>query len=275
MTPPDISDWRYRFAGEMFLDTADQNYIGARTAYFDHRYLDFWWSTLHAVEKYLKAILLMNDRPALKGAHDLVKLLEYVQGLDGRLTPPPFVRPIVEGLKEWPTIDVGSFIERLVEFGNADNRYDINGFMVSPQDLFMADQVVYWARRHARPLDVDPDTKLPRDWVEWLKSNPSEWQYWNAPLDRVAALPAHSTRRWPLIRLNAAFFPAKRHRLMRHYRAAGSVSSLEAAKLHLKHTAALSPQRAVVHASLAWVLENIRLPPREKADIQHLLKTYS
>lgn len=36
------------------------NYVGARAAFFERRDYDFWWLTLHAVEKYLKATLLLK-----------------------------------------------------------------------------------------------------------------------------------------------------------------------------------------------------------------------
>lgn len=139
----------------------------------------------------------------------------------------------------------------------------------------MADQLVYWARRHARPLtEQNVKTNAAHDWVEWLANNPKEWQHWNGPLDRVARLSARSTRRWPLVRLNSTFFPEKRHRLLNHWRAAGSVSALMAAKIHLAHSAFGSSKRAETRAALAWALENIRLPMTEKQDILRLLNTH-
>ena len=45
---------------ELFLKTADQTYVVARWCFLNRLYLEFYWNGLHAVEKYLKAALLLN-----------------------------------------------------------------------------------------------------------------------------------------------------------------------------------------------------------------------
>jgi len=272
---PDIRASRDIIAYEMYFETADANYLGARAAFFEHRYHDFWWLTLHAVEKYLKTILLVNDRPAKKGGHDLSELLSQVLDIDQRLTPPLFVRPKVEGLGTWSIDEADAFIDRLNEFGSADNRYDIAGYLCHMPDLFMADQFVYWARRHARRLTlIDGRFANPFDRIAELASAPGDWMHWRGPIDKVAALPPRNTRRWPLVRLNAAFFPTKRHRIGRHIRAAGSVSSIVGLELHLKHSAFATRERAVAHTLFQWMLDNIVLPKKERDRIVQLLQQY-
>src|SRR4051794_9886745 len=86
-------NWQVDIVRQMFINTADDNYVSARVAYFEDRDWDFWWLTLHAIEKYLKAILLLNDRSAKAFGHQLAPLLAAVHSLDARLTPPPFQRP--------------------------------------------------------------------------------------------------------------------------------------------------------------------------------------
>ena len=58
----------------MFIETADENYILARWAAINHLDLDFLGLGLHAIEKYLKALLLLNEKPAKKYGHN-IKLL--------------------------------------------------------------------------------------------------------------------------------------------------------------------------------------------------------
>jgi hypothetical protein len=58
----------------MFVSTADQNYMLARVAFFDGLDLDFFWLSLHALEKYYKAALLMNGQEAKSYGHNLVEL---------------------------------------------------------------------------------------------------------------------------------------------------------------------------------------------------------
>src|ERR1051326_3073810 len=114
----------HQIAQRMFLDTADLNYIGARSAYFEERDWDFWWLTLHSIEKYLKMLLLMNGRTAKNGSHDIKKLLEMVRGVDLRLEPPPLTCPSIIDLEEhWHTYPACKFIKRLSEYGGAGNRY--------------------------------------------------------------------------------------------------------------------------------------------------------
>ena len=49
---------------QMFVDTADQNYLIARWAYHRGLFLDFFWNACQALEKYLKASLLLNGKSA-------------------------------------------------------------------------------------------------------------------------------------------------------------------------------------------------------------------
>lgn len=53
---------------ELFLKTADQTYVVARWCFLNGLYLDFYWNALHALEKYLKAVLLVNGRSAKSAA---------------------------------------------------------------------------------------------------------------------------------------------------------------------------------------------------------------
>jgi hypothetical protein len=48
------------FATRSFRDTADEDYIMARSAYRAELDTQFLWSDLQAIEKYIKAILLYN-----------------------------------------------------------------------------------------------------------------------------------------------------------------------------------------------------------------------
>lgn len=77
-------------ARRMFIDTADNNYILARIAWFNELDRDFWWLGLHAVEKYLKATLLTYDRSAKTGGHDVVSLYRRTLELDPECPCPIF-----------------------------------------------------------------------------------------------------------------------------------------------------------------------------------------
>ena len=60
---------------ELFIKTADDNYVTARWCFHQNLNVDFFWLAVHCVEKYLKAVLLFNGRTAkLKHGHDISKL---------------------------------------------------------------------------------------------------------------------------------------------------------------------------------------------------------
>src|SRR3954452_5491489 len=59
------------FINRSFRDVADRDYICARVCYRLNLAQQFLWAGFQAVEKYLKAILLYNDRSAKKLGHDI------------------------------------------------------------------------------------------------------------------------------------------------------------------------------------------------------------
>jgi len=71
MTPTSLSSATDEFttikhdiAKELFLKTADQTCVVAHWCFLNRLYLDFYWNALHALEKHLKAVLLMNGLSA-------------------------------------------------------------------------------------------------------------------------------------------------------------------------------------------------------------------
>jgi HEPN domain-containing protein len=69
------------FANRSFRDSADQDYIMARQAYRMQLDSQFRWNSLQAVEKYLKAILLYNERSTIGIIHNLVEALKRVRDI--------------------------------------------------------------------------------------------------------------------------------------------------------------------------------------------------
>lgn len=260
-------------ARRMFFDTADLNYIGARAAYFEDRNWDFWWSTLHAAEKYLKCLLLMNGQSAKSGGHDLVKLLAKVTALDARLVPPPFAKPKMAGVDHWsPSVSAG-FVTRLNELGSASNRCGTYGYSIRLQDLLCADQLIFWARRHARPLTWTRPGGQDWDWIEALANSPRDWLQRTGPLEAIAKLPAHDPRRWPLTRMNAAFFPKLRHR-PRPWRIAANNPPIAAWAMRLEKAPPGSDSHRTAHAVIQWVVDTIQLTKDDRLELEALLAAH-
>jgi HEPN domain-containing protein len=123
------------FAIWSFRDTADQDYVVARMAYRALLYAQFHWSALQAVEKYLKAILLLNRIRARDVSHELEKALEYAKEL-------PFELRLTDQTVE--------FLEHLDSF--AKFRYLESSYHVIGHKIVRLDRAVWEIRRYCRVL---------------------------------------------------------------------------------------------------------------------------
>jgi hypothetical protein len=139
---------------EMFLHTADENYIVARWSYDNHLMTDFFWNSVHALEKYMKAVLLFNGISVKVFSHGLEELYNEIENLAGALLPTTLVQPADLDIYNWVDLTPRQFIEKLDRNGNADNRYLTYGYAQHPWYLHMVDASVWAIRRLAVPLDM-------------------------------------------------------------------------------------------------------------------------
>lgn len=257
----------------MFIHTADDNYIGARAAFFERRDYDFWWLTLHAVEKYFKATLLLNGVSANQPNHNLKTLLRRLKGLDARLTPPEFIRPKLAGAAS-PFEETRPFLERLNAYGNPANRYASYSYVVSGTDIFRADHLVYWARRNARVFQHTYRDGVTIDFVDALSKDSRVWRLHDgSPLEKLADAP-NSPAAKHFVRANVAFFPDRRHQPLRNrgtYVRNGPFFNLLNS---LKNSEPDSDQRAEMRAMLTWAIKNIYLPKDEMEHLKRVLAAH-
>jgi hypothetical protein len=141
---------------EMFVDTADQNYLIARWAYHRGLFIDFFWNSVHALEKIFKASLLLNGKSAIGFGHDLTRLFAEVSKYAGNLFPERLTKPHQLGQMHWCEETPAKFLARFNELGDANNRYNVFGYVQRWEDLHHLDQMVYFARRVALDLDASP-----------------------------------------------------------------------------------------------------------------------
>ena len=145
---------------ELFLKTADQTYVVARMCYLNMLALDFCWNAAHAVEKYLKAALLMNGRSSIKNhkgksyVHDIEVLFDEVHSFASELIPTNLKKPDMIEDSQWTEETAKSFIKRLNRAGDANNRYNILGFAQLPGDIYKLDILVFAIRRTVQRLDA-------------------------------------------------------------------------------------------------------------------------
>src|ERR1700687_1899526 len=78
---------------ELFIKTADDNYVTARWCFHQNLNVDFFWLAVHCVEKYLKASLLLNGENVKKQSHDIVMMFPAVRALAPELLPTTLTKP--------------------------------------------------------------------------------------------------------------------------------------------------------------------------------------
>jgi len=129
----------------MFVETADRNYLMARQAYFLQFGPDFWWMAEQALEKYFKAILLLNGHSVASYSHDLVSLAEAIASQVGVHFDHPIGFPHVDS----SPANFGEAVERVSVLGQPSARYDEDGFTITTADLHLVDQLVKQVREVA------------------------------------------------------------------------------------------------------------------------------
>ena len=139
---------------ELFVATADDNYVVARWCYLEGMNVDFLWLAVHCLEKYLKAVLLFNGHSAKSYGHDIVELYAAVYPLAPELLPNDLTKPQGLDFPYWHAETVGPFLERLYRDGQADNRYQLFGYVRHAEDLFKLDEMVFRIRRMCQPLEA-------------------------------------------------------------------------------------------------------------------------
>ncbi|MGB8412328.1 MAG: hypothetical protein WCE23_05830 [Candidatus Binatus sp.] len=209
----DISPSTNSLVDRMFVATADQDYVLARWAALNHLDLQFLLLGLLAVEKYLKAILLLNGHSAEKYGHNIVTSYEDVLKFYPSLSFAPLVKPNLAGIGQlyWRDEPLNAFIKRLNEMGDPNNRYMLYGFSYWSDDLFKLDQLVWSIRRHCRPFELrlgHPEKNVKIDWVEQLKKQPDHWRIGgNLPVETLLAERTPDVLYEALTKLNASFAP--------------------------------------------------------------------
>lgn len=146
---------RHRVAGiiiDTFINPADCDYINARFMALNYQHRPFFWPALQAIEKYLKADLLLCGIP-VKGKsfrHHIVAMAERLKLHDDvlknlKLTPVE-EHAELERLNLWGSHDPKEFISSIEQYGNPSNRYNFFGSQYKASYLPKLDQVV-WALR--------------------------------------------------------------------------------------------------------------------------------
>lgn len=127
------------FATECFRNVADEDYILARVNYKLGLVNQFQWCALQAIEKYLKAILLYNQRSTKGLGHDLVRSLERVNSIEEfDLEMEPYEIELIKHLND-----------------NAQNRYLEQHSYTRGKELLHLDGAVWSLRRYCKVINYE------------------------------------------------------------------------------------------------------------------------
>jgi HEPN domain-containing protein len=134
-----VDDWVDVFVITSFRDVADDDYVAARAAYRLELNEPFLWLALQAVEKYLKAVLILNRRSTIGLNHDVTKAFQHLIGIPDL----PFNFPP----------DIAKFIEYVNEEG--PNRYRGYPSVLHSDALIGLDRTVWHLRRYCQSVRRD------------------------------------------------------------------------------------------------------------------------
>ncbi|MBA3070380.1 MAG: hypothetical protein FP825_18125 [Hyphomonas sp.] len=147
-----------------FLETADATYITARWQFLNGLPFEFYWNALHALEKYLKATLLLNRTKADDINHDIVRAFDRAQLKFGEaLLPNVWPAALTDRIKQITSgnarrrlryAGAKSYIENLKAHGGAEARYAMSSHVLNTTDLYCFDLTVFLVRRLAQDLDI-------------------------------------------------------------------------------------------------------------------------
>lgn len=190
-----------------FREVADKDYIHARIGFRSGLAQQFLWSSLQAVEKYLKCILLFNRVAAQDVGHNLSEALKRIRTVD------IFELELSEV--------VSDFVVMLDSFGA--HRYLESSFYTRTINLPLLDKTVWEIRRYCQKLDSVIEDKngkvielLPFSLERIRKSNlqsPHKFTLQNGFLEKVINNKSHPARDG-LLWMNA-FFGLKPRKVVR------------------------------------------------------------
>lgn len=142
----------------MYRDAADHDYLLARFSARSNLLYQFWWNAEQAIEKYLKAALLLNGISTLEHGHKLEKMFKIAQGFSGDLLPVILCPPREVNSKNWSNprgfLPIEKFVAQVEQNGDPNNRYRIFSTTTKSRDLIYFDEVCFLLRRIAFPLDM-------------------------------------------------------------------------------------------------------------------------
>jgi hypothetical protein len=277
----------------MFVEPADEDYITARWCRETRFSGSFFWLAAQAIEKYSKAILLLNRVSVKKYKHDLLPLYDAIAGFCGSLIPESIE---VEGRRSDAApenINMRDFVEYISSNGSPHSRYRQFSYAIRLEHLHMLDRCIFVLRRLACQLDgpivfgmVAPNSdilgipinlsQLPSQatWRDLLKAQPQVRPWLGLTLEDAIRGKVTETLVHAALNMNASFAPAGYPHKVQGPRTRIRNTMLDLLvldPLELAFKGKFDDRHETAVALGNWVLENIRLDPALSDRLEELL----
>lgn len=173
---------------DSFVEPADEDYVAARLLAQKGMHRAFFWAASQALEKYLKAFLLMRgisvNQDCFKG-HPIADLHSKACSVDGQLstvdTKPHTAIKIHQNVSgSIEEFSVSEFINDVEAQGSPDNRYNSFGVNFNSGYLFALDSYVFALRQL---IGVPPIQETLRKMEHSLVETFNAYNPWFAPAD--------------------------------------------------------------------------------------------
>lgn len=140
---------------DSFIEPADEDYVTARLLAQKGMHRGFFWAASQALEKYLKAFLLMRGVSVNQGrfkGHPVVALHDHACSIDANLLAVdtkfhPEIKIDSNVSESIDELSAADFIKDVESQGSPDNRYNSFGVAFNSGYLFALDSFVFGLRR--------------------------------------------------------------------------------------------------------------------------------
>lgn len=180
-----------------FLETADSTYITARWQFFHGLFFEFCWNATHALEKYLKATLLLNNIKVTRIGHDIEAAFNRAQkNLGADLLPSEFPQALISRIAHITSDNERqklkhngpkAYIKALARKGGPNARYAMSSHVIPRTDLYCLDATAFMIRRLSENLQL-------QEKVDEVKRSPEICPSRSALLETVYSQKNHPLR---------------------------------------------------------------------------------
>lgn len=150
---------------ESFVVPGDQDYLMSRLLAQKGLLRGFYWAAAQAIEKYLKAFLLMNGE-GVKGfnGHPIKDLFEAASRIDTSIArlnilPHQSIQVDASVSHHLKTFAITDFIDDLARHGSANNRYNTFGVEYNTGHLCAMDSLSFQLRRRIGVIPINESFK--------------------------------------------------------------------------------------------------------------------